>query len=143
MTNIEKQARQLARTVGIKFRNTGDGIEARHKSGQRWFFFWDWNAAYEWISGLDTSTLEPDRYECKRCNWRGYEGKKIKLPGITFLACPKCGGSMRETQEWLDWMDRQRERVRQHAIKHNNGYLFGVDVATKEEREKLNSGGNE
>jgi hypothetical protein len=54
----------------------------------------------------------PKKYQCVVCGWEGQpkQARKVKFPGMTFLVC-KCGGRLKERQEWLDWKQRSVSSV--------------------------------
>lgn len=55
------------------------------------------------------SNKEPKRLECVRCGNTNKKTRKIRFPGITFLVCYKCGGKLKEREDWLVWYSKMRE----------------------------------
>lgn len=53
---------------------------------------------------------KPKKYHCAMCGWEGNPSgaHKVKFPCMTFLVC-KCGGRLKERQEWLDWNKQKLE----------------------------------
>lgn len=70
---------------------------------------------------------EPKRWECKDCGFISNRTKSLKFPGVTFAVCFKCRGRVKESQDWLDWMEERRQEMIK-VIDENDGYLFGRKI---------------
>lgn len=70
----------------------------------------------------------PKKNKCTQCGFISNKTKLIKMPGITFAVCFKCGGRLIDNPQWLDWLREQRARTRQEAIENNGGYIMGVKI---------------
>lgn len=60
---------------------------------------------------------EPKRWECKDCGFISDRTKRVKYTWATFAICFKCKGSLREYPLWLEWHDRQTQRLMPWALK--------------------------
>jgi len=72
---------------------------------------------------------EPKRYECLEC---GAKSKRCKVwrptPYIGFARCYKCRGTVKERQEWLDWLHDQQRRQIDSAKMNGDGKILGVNI---------------
>jgi NAD-dependent SIR2 family protein deacetylase len=56
---------------------------------------------------------EPKRFECLECGSKSKRHKTIKFEGIGFARCFKCGGRVKEREEWISWLrEEQKEFFR-------------------------------